>query len=496
MEYEQQSLLSFFKKGTYDEGFDKADYKEPHYIIDGGMVYDSCQFDGNNYSYGYDKNKGYVGDKTGNLIQYQNGAYTLHGEPISNVEKTKELTYSWTDYEPAEARLGYTWFNYAYYAASGDKNSNAPEKYAEFSARQPTKPDGVLGVDFITDGTWETYTEYYGSDLIGKYYQSESGNYIPIRIDTEIPDDATIYTRSTGVYYRKYIGNISDARLNSNYFQVYPYSFTNVNNKLTKVTFGSGGYMYFENGVIKHSPTYYLWQGGYTTVEVKDGNNHIADLVFIETGFEYNYDLKSEDGSTTNNTYEHSLQLRRFEIGSDEEITADKLQPMESVSLQHIVANWDDYKTKSRGTKEIGYVVVEGNEILGVLDDLYQVYSNKLYAYAQDYAIDENNHLCRIHLQLPSTYSSKKLYLSNSNFGLYTRYKYLVNSNTYNFETIPAGWKILDPEDPTKVIAEYNVVPEGDDKMYVNLGRTTMLSETCLRILPGKFRLTLLFFLG
>lgn len=503
---ETQSLTHLFNKGTYTDNMGQIrEFKEPHYLTIGQTIYNSGKFNSDAETYSYDND-----NKDGNLIYLKGGKYYFdvagddNDREVSNVEYSKTyVTYAWS-VKPIDARDGYTWFDYAYYAAGGVQDPRAPEKYAKFGAQDTKKPAGVEGVDYITE-VKIVYNPHHtvesGDDLSsyrnGNYYIDNGGSKIKIDASITLNAGTIIYERSETTYYRAYSGEALSDEAIDGYVQVYPYSFTNPyksNGANAKVTFSEGtGFAYStdeEAAKIEHNPTYYLWQGGYTIASETNLSGDKFDFVYIQTDIKqksYN-GVEEVDGGykPTDSENDIYIDIQKAWIYPDDrgiEVRTDVA--LQTEKLQTIVNNWETYKTSGVA----GYVVIHGNQILGVLDELYQVVNGNLYKLDESYSINDNK-LSKSRLQIPSDYASQKLYVSNSDYGLYTRYKYVYKGNDCDFTnetTTEEGiteWK-------SETIGQCTIIPLGSGSALINPGYATKFSESCHVVLGTGENITL-----
>lgn len=469
---------------------------EPQWLKNNNLVYTYGKYNNTNHSYDFD------GHDDNNVAKSATGEYTINGVKIGEKDvvytPSKSFNYGFdkadADYNP-EGEEGYDWFGGAYYSPSGKSIPGAPERYAVLGAPTTTQPAGKSGVDYIlvysyeTDGSITIGEDANGDKVVSGGYL---GKYLIVDGEYVTATDAKVNSLALGTYttYRKQTNFLSlvsiengepsgrteisnrdeiKGSIGSKYYtKVYPYS-TTENPYSTSVSDvwqnfdGSGYFVYSEDDTddtISGEPTYYLYDGGYVVDEeyYKDGNMQAAYVLYAE--------IIEVTNGTENNTFDDTnktitVKGLTFHLGDSDSYKnmfikkgtesgkiiychqngGGLIKPSEKIEVKYgeesaeintsdLITNFDTYKN---------YYFVKDDCVVG---NMYHVKNGKLYLINEEFVVKDGQ-LCTTNLIMPeneglSMYGN--MYLSNSTYELYTRYRYVSDGTILSLNSI-ASWK-------------------------------------------------------
>ncbi len=434
---EPTSLTQLFKP-EYDDGFGNIkQHEEPNYLNVEGVIYNRGRFaynetTGKEEYYYYDENGETYNE---NLIKYDGSSYSLHGDSISNVERTHTLKYKYVPKGNTDPALldGYTRFNTVYYTLGGYTNTGLTRKYAYVKA--VTNPSGTKGLDYI-EGSYITQEPYT--------YEDEDGNIQTGTRDVTKP----CYWRLQGGGFET--GRESEAlsqyggAKTSGWIEVGPSTFVNpYNGTIPAGAKVNACFIEDKNGTLSFAPTYYLWEGGYTV------HPDEPTMVYLQADY--------ENVAGTYNLKKYSFDANGNIVLGGETATV--------VTLANIVEGWE-----SKSYKEWWCIVDSSGEPLGILDEMYQVINNQLFAYESSYTTKDGV----LHKNVLSLDRGERanngMYLTNSKYMFYTRYDY--------------GNDLTNPPNSDWEEKGYSLFPQ--EGTTVNGGTFTRFSESVNIILGGK----------
>jgi len=488
------------KKGFGGVSTDKP-CEVPNYVEIGNNIYVHGSFDGTNYSFFTESGKAYQG----NTITYDGTTYKLHNTinlASSTVENSEtEMKYRLNSEILSHYVKGYDYFDTVYYTAGGQQgimdNGTELKKYAKFFGKSENVPAGILNLNYVStsetieldeadykynlsvNGTYR-YDETDGKyKLIDNLETFEGNRYIQITTETK----TYYYTLDTSTAFSDTEISVSGDAI---CVEVYPHKFVDPYTDLyTADNTGwqasvseSKTFVYSSDiteGFLTHDPTYYLYEGGYVIDEnmlnVVDNKVDGYPTVFV----------KMEESEYTS--------TKTWEGGS--ETTYNSIVVEEITNFDAVVNGSEDFKFGEKKTITYDTLIKEWNSgaiykkyyspvheqplcLLFYVDD-----DKNLYRANSSYSLNADGLLARVSVQTRADGNIyENMYLSNAEFALYTRYRYIYNGAKLDFSTIkPNGdkeWKDL------------NIVPNSPDSTSVNHGSATTLIENVKVVLGGN----------
>ena len=382
-----------------------------------------------------------------NKIEKLLNGYMVNGVSIENriVEYSKnKINYvPQEDGEPITDGLGYKYMNRVYYAVAGKPSLAEIDvyRYATFSLVGKTAPEGIANVHYVSllgaDG--ETY--YYKLKDV-TFEEGQLG-----QLDG-LPEGKTINGSGT-------VGEDDEIQL-----QVYPYAFSNpyaeygYNNLGNLIYSDAKQWVASESGTsgISHSPTYYLFEGGYefTSAGIENGKMKNGSLIYEMI------DKNDLEGVA----YEIRPIKNYDETVSDVNVEYD-LGSIEVKTLKEIFDDWNEYKRY--------YIESCGFSV----ESMFKKGSDTLYELNFEKTLNENGLLSTLTWNDKSENALENIYqfmyLTNKDINLYTRYVYR------------KGAAILDLSGDDVWGDGYSLSPLKSNTT------TTYLAETCRVILGGGY---------
>ncbi len=497
---ENSQITLGFTPQTYSDALGTImEYETPNFIEVGNKYYVHGSFAGETYIY----NNVY----TDNLLQYNSGTYTINGTTIAN--DVAEHNQTALNYKPAEDIdiypqdiLGYDYFTKVYYTANGTSGLKDNEgadlvKYANFEYVRDVDglnyvedSLGTKGVDYIVkDYSYSGYVQNNNGTHVcvnGNYYElsanldkiyNKAGDSAPAQNDgiyngkyfkvgstyTEITSSIRYTKNPTKFGLFKFVGentSVTSATVFSSsksfsageeiVVAVYPSAFVNPYTEDSSSVSGDDccwKYTEKTDNILSFAPKYFIYEGGYMADVVKgDGEQIKGGMIYtpIEADLLESYKISIQEWNDSN----------KDNIADDGELTGEA----EIKSFKDILEGWNTYKN---------YYIISMD---ASVEETFKVNNNVLYKINEMYTLSEDGLLSSINVQPIGMTEDifKNLYLSNSDYKLYTRYKYetdLTNS---------ISWGINNVE----------IVPTGD-KTMINHGIPTRLVESCRVILSG-----------
>ena len=440
--------------------------------------------DGDTYVHGsWSEAGGYVYDNgyQFNNLEYTGGKYYINGTEVTDTSKIAQQPDEAMKYTVVPDSIlrdsvkeeGYDFFLKAYYTAKGVSSLKAPDgtslvKYATFGDPSTTRPSGTENIHYV-----RRTVSYNKLNADGSQAKDEYGNnivqtqtvYFTLKKNQEFQDDGSATT--LGTYSAKSGADLIN-KLPSITVAVYPSQFTNPYSgySITNCSDEGKGYYYgHEAGAtnyISHKPTYFLFEGGYAT----DGETSLVYVPVSESEIRY----KAQEGDACPSYMCEHVIKESDGKGGEINVTYFYFKYGDG---DKAVCYWDiinDYSNQTGKTPNS-----DSEETIGDIFIVKEVGEQKhLYKSDMNYMLSEDGYLNRIYsdFNMQNDEIHKNMYLTNSNVGLYTRYKY---TNTNN-GTFVAG-------ENSYVWGKYNIVPKAGTTLLPSNNRPVILVESARVIL-------------
>ena len=487
--------------------FDTSDMREDNdYVMNRGYYYVRGSYDSDDMTYKV------TGGVT-NSLSYSNGEYSVNGVEWSNTtaaNKGYEPTYSAksVSYYPILGvhasggvlrytvmgetviyNLGYGYMQGAYYTARGNNYTSITGMESLYKVGTFTRDDSLdltdltKGVDYIQVNEYTRDAEGVIIDITPHYYKLASVT------EPEENDSTASYTGDISVE----AGN-----LNASYtYRLYPDSFTDpyhisfAGNSKDSVYYIAYQYNTSISSPIRHTPTYYYYEGGYhvKTQNTDEGTEYTAYIKIIDSEEVGNDEISKNKGNISLYIYDeennNSTQVYRDNEGNNFTI-ADLISVMSGNS---IAVYYGEISTSARIddlyiNDVSGLISDEELRIYSLSYNYYYQANDGLYRISDSANIIDGN-LATVDIILPQTnntdtnYNYNK-YLVNPDAQIYTRYKYDSTEQLFNGMNL---WLKLNADGTSMDDSSYYIYREG--YAQPNAGKTTYLVEGCRVILGG-----------
>lgn len=487
--------------------FDTSDMREDNdYVMNRGYYYVRGSYDSDDMTYE-------VSGGVTNSLSYSNGEYSVNGVEWSNTtaaNKGYEPTYSSkaVSYYPILGvsasggvlrytvmgetviyNLGYGYMQGAYYTARGNNYTSITGMESLYKVGTFTRDDSLdltdltKGVDYIQVNEYTRDAEGVIIDITPHYYKLASVT------EPEENDSTASYTGDISVE----AGN-----LNASYtYRLYPDSFTDpyhisfAGNSKDSVYYIAYQYNTSISSPIRHTPTYYYYEGGYhvKTQNTDEGTEYTAYIKIIDSEEVGNDEISKNKGNISLYIYDeennNSTQVYRDNEGNNFTI-ADLISVMSGNS---IAVYYGEISTSARIddlyiNDVSGLISDEELRIYSLSYNYYYQANDGLYRISDSANIIDGN-LATVDIILPQTnntdtnYNYNK-YLVNPDAQIYTRYKYDSTEQLFNGMNL---WLKLNADGTSMDDSSYYIYREG--YAQPNAGKTTYLVEGCRVILGG-----------